>query len=175
MESPTIAECATLIESRIRLLGNLFRRSSTCRPNLQVRSVCNRKGGSDLHDDSVIRYAITVNISPFHILNRKRWFTYKHDHQRNHLARLEQKFRDQTPSAKLIELHYEVCPTEDEFHNIHFHALYEMPAEFRAELETYYQRACKTERSKWQDLCIKPIFDQDGWLTYIRKDALKNK
>lgn len=117
-------------------------------------------------------YGITVNILPFKSMNKKRWFTYSHDKQREILARIESRFRKDNPSVKLKEIHYELCPSTDKFHNIHFHALYKMPVIFKAELETYYNRICLDKSNKnWRHLDIKEINNVDQWLKYIRKDA----
>lgn len=116
-------------------------------------------------------YGITVNILPFKQMNKKRWYTYSHDKQREILARIETKFRKDTPSVILHELHYELCPSEDKFKNIHFHALYEMPIEFKAELETYYNRICSDNSNKnWRHIDIRLINNKQAWLDYIRKD-----
>lgn len=153
--------------SAVRLpQGNLF--SKTKRPS--AGPLANRLQG-DVINIIANKYAITVNVLPFKKMNRKLWYTYSHDKQREILGRIEAKFRRDTPSVKLLELHYELCPSEDKFHNIHFHALYEMPEEFVAELETYYKRVCFDSSNKnWRYLDIRPIFDLSGWLKYITKD-----
>lgn len=148
----------------IKLTTNLFSRKAGVSPR--------PKGDDTIYNSKL--YGITVNILPFKLMNKKRWFTYSHDKQREILARIEAKFRKDTPSCELIELHYEKCPTEDEFHNIHFHALYKMPEMHKAELETYYNRICSDKSNKnWRHLDIKEINNKHSWLEYIRKDIGK--
>lgn len=145
----------------IKLTSNLFRKSDDS-PRLK---------GDDIYNNNKL-YGITVNILPFKSMNKKRWFTYSHDKQREVLAKIESKFRKNNPSVKLKEIHYELCPSPDEFHNIHFHALYSMPELFVAELETYYNRICSDKSNKnWRHLDIKLINNVNQWLKYIRKDA----
>lgn len=172
LEINSDVECDNCIcHSAVRLpLGNLF--SKTKRP--LAGPLADRPTGDDDINKNVNKYGITVNVLPFKLMNRKRWFTYSHDKQRDILSRIEAKFRRDTPSVKLIELHYELCPSEDKFHNIHFHALYEMPSMFVAELETYYKRVCFDSSNKnWKYLDIKLINNEDAWIKYIRKD-IKN-
>lgn len=118
------------------------------------------------------QYGITVNIQPTKKMNKRFWNKYSHDQQRAMLSRIEAKFRSLTPSVKLIELHFEVCPT---LKNIHFHALYEAPALFKVEMEAYYKRICCSDDHKtkipWRYLDIKLIRGGNTeWLDYIRKD-----
>jgi hypothetical protein len=151
--------CNTIDNNR---LGNLFRRKP---------DVSRRLKGDDILCNIKLLYGVTVNILPFKQMNKKRWYTYSHDKQREILARIEAKFRKDTPSCELVEIQYEIAPSEDEFHNIHFHALYLMPEIYKAELETYYQRiiSCNTNKN-WRHLDIRLINDIKQWLTYIRKD-----
>lgn len=124
-----------------------------------------------------ILYAITVNIHPMKSMNKKRWFTYSHDKQRDNLARIERSLRTKNPTIELIELHYEVAPAEgdDHYRNIHFHAMYRMPKIFVTTMETYYNRILhmQGQRSTWKSLDIQEITSKEGWLNYMRKD-LKN-
>jgi len=53
---------------------------------------------------------------------------------------------------------------------MHIHALYEMPEEYKAEMETYYNRICSDPTNNWNHLKIDPIFDEQGWIKYISKD-----
>lgn len=145
----------------IKLTRNLFRKVDIS-PRVQRDDIYN----------NVKLYGITVNILPFKLMNKKRWFTYSHDKQREILSRIEARFRKDNPSVLLGELHFEICPSPDEFHNIHFHALYSMPELFVAELETYYNRICFDKSNKnWRHLDIKIINNKDAWIKYITKDA----
>jgi len=141
-----------------RITYNLFDNST------RKRDVSLRPSGDD------IIYGVTINISPWKKINRKRWSTYSHDKQREILARMEAKFRTNTPSCKLVEIHYEECPTENDFNNIHFHAMYIMPEIFKAELETYYYNLMSDPTNKnWRHLDVKVINNKEAWLQYIRK------
>jgi hypothetical protein len=120
-------------------------------------------------------YAVTVNVSPFKVMNKKLWKTYAHDDQRKILMRIEAAFRKKTPSCILKELHYEVCPSLD---NIHYHALYCLPdPQFVSEMTTYFDRICSTTDTKtrvpFRHINIQEVYDEPTWLLYIRKD-LKN-
>lgn len=121
---------------------------------------------------TLFQYGITVNIQPTKKMNKRLWKLYSHDKQREILSRIEAKFRADTPSVRLIELHFEECPT---LKNIHFHALYEAPALFKVEMEAYYKRVCcsddKDTKIPWRYLDIKLIIGGNAeWLDYIRKD-----
>lgn len=122
--------------------------------------------------DTLHQYGITVNIQPTKKMNRRYWKLYTPDKQRDILSRIEAKFRALTPSVKLIELHFETCPT---LKNIHFHALYEAPSAFKVEMEAYYRRVCCSDddntKIPWRYLDIKLITGGNSeWLDYIRKD-----
>lgn len=120
-----------------------------------------------------LRYAITVNICPNKLMNKRKWRLYSQDDQRRILSRVEKSLRVKTPSIKLIKINYEVCPT---LKQVHFHALYEMPTEYMNELETYYQRVVGMpeingdKNKQWRHLVTKPIFSEEGWIEYITKD-----
>lgn len=149
---------------------NILRIDSKNLPNL-FKPVRDRPTGDDIYNNNKY-FGITVNILPYKSMNKKRWFLYTHDKQRDILSRIESKFRKNNPSVQLIELHYEICPSTDDFHNIHFHALYNMPDVFKAELETYYNKICSDKSNKnWRHLDIKEINNKESWLNYIRKDV----
>jgi len=134
------------------------------------------------------KYGVTVNVQPTRYINKRQWKKYTHDQQIKILTRMEASIRRRTPSIKLIELHFEVCPT---LKNVHFHALYEMPVFYVSELEAQWSRLVGniiTSRSKTDQLSlwryldikeIKPRLNSDGnpdeadWLAYIRKDEKK--
>lgn len=126
-------------------------------------------------DNNIKQYAVTVNIHPYKCMNKKRWFTYTHDQQRNQLMRIENKLRLNNPSIKLLNFSFEIAPAinDDEYRNIHFHALYEMPESYKAELETYYNRICQATsdtKQPWKHLDIQEIYSKSGWLKYIYKN-----
>lgn len=117
------------------------------------------------------QYAITINPQPTKLLNRKMYKQYSHEQQRSILTRIESALRRNNPSIVLLELHYEICPI---LKQVHFHALYSMPPIFVSTLETYYKRILDSSNSKtlvpWRFLDIQPIYNQCGWIQYIRKD-----
>jgi len=148
------------------------------KPNANLFSTKSREGGRRPVDNNIakkLRYAVTVNIHPYKSMNKKRWFTYSHDKQRSQLARIEEAFRRKNPSVQLIELHYEIAPAvnDEEYRNVHFHALYEMPENFNAQVETYYNRICGCKEGTWKHIKIDPIYHEHGWIDYIRKDIGK--
>lgn len=124
------------------------------------------------HNDATM-YAVTVNVAPTKFMNRKQWRRYSPVEQTAQLTRIEAAFRRNNPSVVLKEIHFETCPVVK---NIHFHALYEMPALFKAELETYYNRICDSTDSNtttpWRHLDIQPVRDLTAWLQYIRKTVV---
>jgi len=126
------------------------------------------------NDAQAKRWAVTVNIQPTKLMNKRQWRKYSPDQQMAILGRVEAAFRRKTPSVQLVELHYETCPV---LGNIHFHALYEMPLIFRAELEAYYKGVCDSSDEKtlkkWRYLDIEEVKDEKAWLDYIRKDVNK--
>lgn len=128
-----------------------------------------------------IKYGVTLNIQPTRHINKRQWCKYTPAQQTAILTRMETSIRRNTPSIKLIELHFETCPTVK---NIHFHALYEMPQEYLNELKCQWNRLVGTiankttstdKHSVWKHLDIKEICQgqEDHWLNYIRKDTLK--
>jgi len=124
------------------------------------------------------KYAITINIQPTKYMNKKQWKKYTHDQQRAILTRIEGALRRNTPSIILETIMFEVCPI---LNQIHFHALYSMPAIFKVELEAYFQRVCGTivtkstdlSKEQWRHLDIQEVYDTNGWINYITKDQPK--
>lgn len=128
-----------------------------------------RREGVSLNDVQYKRYAVTVNIQPTKLMNKRQWRKYSPVQQTGILSRVEKALRNKNPSIRLIELHYETCPT---LKNIHFHALYEMPEEFMAEVETYYNKFTHVDENTvepWRTLDIVEVHNERGWLEYIRK------
>jgi len=114
-------------------------------------------------------YAVTVNIQPTKLINKRQWKLYNHDKQRSFLTRIEAKLRQQNPSIELIEIHYETCPT---LNNIHFHALYRMPKIFISTMQNYYKTFSSTDnktKEPWRHILVEDVYDKEGWLAYIRK------
>lgn len=126
----------------------------------------------DEEDDATRKYAITVNICPNKLMNKRKWKLYNHDQQRQILTRIEKASRVKNPII-LEKLNFEVCPV---LNQIHFHALYSMPSEFLSGIEAYYQRvigmpAIEGDKAKeWRHIVTKPIFAEEGWTKYISKD-----
>lgn len=150
-------ECI-LLSRAIKKMGSLF-----------IKRVSDRPTGEVYNNSNL--FAITINLSPFKSMNKKKWFTYTHDKQIDILTRIESKFRQLTPSVKMLELHFELAPTTcKNFNNMHIHALYDMPELFVSEMETYYNRICKDTTSNCEHLKIDKVYDKEGWLRYIRKD-----
>lgn len=126
----------------------------------------------DEEDDATRKYAITVNICPNKLMNKRKWKLYNHDQQRQILTRIEKASRVKNPII-LEKLNFEVCPV---LNQIHFHALYSMPSEFLSGIEAYYKRVIgmpdiEGDKSKeWRHIVTKPIFAEEGWTKYISKD-----
>jgi len=125
----------------------------------------------------VRHFAVTVNIQPTKYMNKKLWRTYTQEQQRAQLLRIESAFRRKTPSVKLHELCFEVCPT---LQQIHYHAHYEMPKEFEHEMYNYFKRICCSQDDKtlkpWRfiDISILPTdADVKRWMDYIHKNQTK--
>lgn len=127
-----------------------------------------------LSDNTNDYYAVTVNIQPTKLMNKRQWKLYDADNQRKILTRVEKAIRVKNPSIQLVELHFEECPI---LKQQHFHALYQFPAEFSSVLETYYQRVCGSigkQTKPWRHFVMTTVDDKAGWLMYIRKDSKKN-
>lgn len=121
--------------------------------------------------DVVPRYAVTLNICPNKKMNNKIWKTYDHIKQTGQLQRLEAYMRRMNPSIQLVEMHFEICPG---LNQVHFHALYEMPKEFVSTMENFWREKVADKKptiKPWRYLDIQPIYNQQGWVEYIRKDA----
>lgn len=125
------------------------------------------------------KYAITLNIQPTRYMNKRQWAKYTHEQQKGILTRVEGALRRNNPSIVQEKIMFEVCPA---LNQIHFHALYSMPAIYKVELEAYFQRVCgsivtkKTDLTKeqWRHLNVQEVYDEQGWIKYISKDANKN-
>jgi len=120
--------------------------------------------------DVQYEYGITVNIQPTKLMNKKQWKTYTPEKQIAQLSRIEASFRRDNPSVKLCEIHYETCPR---LKNVHFHALYRMPAQYLSTMQNYYARvigSTGTQSDPWRHLDVQEIYDAPGWIKYIRKD-----
>lgn len=139
--------------------------------NLFSKTILNpAREGVSRNDATYKRYAVTVNIQPTKMMNKRQWRKYDSVQQTGILQRLEAALRRHNPSIKLIELHYETCPN---LKNIHFHALYEMPEEFINEVETYYNKFTSTDentKTPWRTLDISEVMSEAAWLQYIRKE-----
>lgn len=177
MDSPIYSEP---IDHAIRQLGNIFKTVSQVHfngpANYNIKDLSLNKYAASrafLEYGETVDVAVTVNINPYKSMNKKRWFTYSHDKQREILCRLEAKFRRDNPTTELIEIHYEICPatTIDDFANVHFHALYNMPKICMSTMQNYYDRTCKASE-KWKHLDAQIIRNKAAWLCYIRKDAI---
>lgn len=132
------------------------------------------KHNNDPHDDNIRYYAITVNIQPSKTMNKKQWRTYNEDEQRAILTRIEKSFRTKNPIVKLLEIHFEKCPT---LSNIHYHALYIMPFSYANHMYLYFNRICSAKNDatlkEWRFIDIQPLHTGDdisNWIQYIRKD-----
>lgn len=143
------------------------------------RGVSPSVSSSDVTSDStptdvtINRYAVTVNIQPTKLINKRQWKLYSSDDQRKIMMRIERAIRVKNPSIILNEIHYEECPV---LKQQHFHCLYTMPPEYVSVLETYYDRVVGSTGKQvkpWRHLVIKLITYEQGWLDYIRKDKIE--
>ncbi|KAA6355156.1 MAG: hypothetical protein EZS28_049317, partial [Streblomastix strix] len=115
------------------------------------------------------RYAITVSIHPFHKYNNRIWTNYSTDDQVKILSRIEQRSRSGCPSISLAEVHYERAPQSG---NMHYHAMYEMPAEYSSHMSAYFARQFNDdEQRKWRTFDIQLVRDNQLWIDYIRKSV----
>lgn len=134
------------------------------------RGVSPSVSSSDVTATTAIPYAVTVNIQPTKLINRRQWKLYSSDQQRQILMRIEKSIRTKNPSIVLNEIHFEECPI---LKQQHFHCLYTMPPEFTTVLETYYNRVIGStgkQTKPWRHFVMKPVDNVKGWVDYIRKD-----
>jgi len=130
-----------------------------------------------IHDDTLdMPYIVTVNPAPNKLLNRKKYRLYSEEQQRAMLLRIEAALRRDNPSIKLLELHFEKCPSSG---MVHFHALYNMPILFESTMVNYYNRIMSmvdsnTTGEPWRHLDIQICNNKSAWLQYIRKDSVKS-
>lgn len=118
-------------------------------------------------------YAVTVNIRPSQLMNKRRWKTYSNDAQRCQLLRIEAAFRSKNPSIQLREIHFELCPNIEP-PQVHFHALYEMPPSFVNHYILSWEKHNTIDAktlNPWRVVIVKECGDESGWLQYIRKEA----
>jgi len=129
--------------------------------------------GDDILDIPDMPYIVTVNPAPNHHMNKRQYKLYSSDQQRAMLTRIELALRRNNPSIKLLELHFEKCPSSGQ---IHFHALYEMPILFASTMTNYYNRILQEQQPStppWRHLDIQLCNNKKAWLQYIRKDSVK--
>jgi len=131
------------------------------------------KRSAPLHFDTeemVTCLAVTVNIKPNKVMNRRRWKLYNNEQQRALLTRLESSFRKVTPSVTLKKLTFETCPSNG---NIHFHAMYECPKIFESTIINYWNEKVDGNdletKVPWRHIVVKNVFDKKGWIDYITK------
>jgi len=119
-------------------------------------------------------WAVTVNVKPNRPMNRRQWFKYEPADQIKILGRIEAALRRENPSIVLKEIHYESCPNLTPT-QIHFHALYQMPEIFVSTMANWYDNKIGYNNADtkipWKHLEIVPVYNENGWKEYIRKDA----
>lgn len=163
-------ECCLNVSNVIAKIGirNLFSKRILNQPT--------RVLGSSLSDASYIEgplYAVTVNIQPTKKMNNRQWRLYTPEKQTAQLMRIEKSFRDKNPSCKLVEIHFETCPT---LRNMHFHALYQMSDEIKDHYVLHFNRICGStgeQTDPWRHLDCEPVRSKEAWIAYIRKDRHK--
>lgn len=115
-------------------------------------------------------FAVTISIYPFHKYNNKFFNRYTKEQQTSIYNRWDKQLRYKTPSIELLAVYYEESPNL--VNHMHSHALYKMPPEFVAEMETYYYN--KLSMDKWEHpLVIEHVYDREGWVNYITKHINK--
>lgn len=124
----------------------------------------------DLKD--IVEWAITINISPHKLMNKKRWWTYTHQEQQEVLFRMERASTKGTP-VNCVKAVFEVCP---KLKQVHMHALYEMPRRMGYEKvikEWWDDRVSTTDKNTiipFRHFDCREIYDRAGWEKYIMKD-----
>lgn len=117
-------------------------------------------------------YAVTINPQPTKRLNKREYRKYTDTQQIGILTRMEAKFRRDNPCVELVELHFEKCPTLGQ---VHFHAKYSMPAIYVTSMEEYWRRVLDATdantKKPWKYLDIQTVYNDQGWLDYIRKES----
>lgn len=117
------------------------------------------------------QYAVTVNIRPNKLINKKPWLSYTAPEQIAILERIHLAFERDHPTVTRVALHYETCPIVS---NIHFHALYLMEEHMAIPMRKYYERICDADDKKtlshWRSIDMSLIISYECWLKYIRKD-----
>jgi len=115
-------------------------------------------------------YAVTVNIKPNKVMNRRRWKLYNAEQQRALLTRLEASFRKDTPSVVLKKLTFETCPSNG---NIHFHCLYQCPKIYESSIINYWNEKVDGNdletKVPWRHIVVEECYDTKGWIQYISK------
>lgn len=114
--------------------------------------------------------AVTVNIKPNKVINRKRWKMYTYDQQVKHLSRLETFSRKDIPNLQLKKIVYEECPTAKQ---MHFHALYEGTVLQMKEIINWWDEKVDgndlNTKIPWRHVDVQEVFCLEGWLEYISK------
>lgn len=158
-----MSDCESYDEEMIT--GNIFKGNGRWIPS-RKRNVSSH----DVHNGTSIYYAVTVNIKPDKLINKRRWKLYSPEKQVEILRRIEGCLRRDNPSIELKDLHFETCPI---LKNMHFHALYMMPEVFCSTMANYYDRVIGgndiNTTVPWRHLRIDSVYDYNGWLRYIRK------
>jgi len=139
----------------------------------------NEEGISQLIEDvsDVAEYAITINISPHKLINKRKWAMYAHQQQQEILFRMEASSLKNTP-IKCIKAVFEMCPR---LKQIHMHALYEMPKNlgYQAYIKEWWDsRISTTDKNTiipFRHFDSRDIYDRNGWNKYIMKDQIIKK
>lgn len=119
---------------------------------------------------SVERYGVTVNLKPLCKMNRKTWNTYTPEKQVEILRRIHNSYLRLNPSTVEIEIHFESCPV---LKQMHFHALIECPSTHISSYANFWEKYSGNlpdTRKPWRVIMYEPIYNEKGWLEYIRKD-----
>lgn len=114
--------------------------------------------------------AVTVNIKPNKLINRKRWKLYTADKQQQLLSRFESFSRKDIPDLKLLKIVYESCPVQKQ---IHFHALYEGYQFHQKLIKDWWDEKVDgndlNTKIPWRHIDVQEVYCLEGWIEYISK------
>lgn len=117
-------------------------------------------------------YGCTINPCPTRLMNRRRYGNYSLEQQEKMLARMLNCICASAPEEiVLVEYQFEVCPN---LKQKHLHALIEMTDLGCSLFCAFWEKRLKNKSSsvyeEWRSIDVTPIWDEPGWLEYIRKD-----
>jgi len=132
-------------------------------------------------EDVIIKsFAVTVNICPNFKCNyfdrqvvnsnvKKKYKDHSYKIQQQIMQKMQEALLKRNPSITCKAYYYEICP---KILQVHLHALYECPDEFKYQLSSHYTKYEPNGNATWRTIQIDELEsakDVKVWCQYIQK------